>query len=112
VLTPQSRPSSLAARCAGAQGHYWAYHDVLYAHYPALSDSDLKGYAATLALNTAAFNTCLDSQSDFNALGAGLQDGMNKGFFATPAFLVNSTPVFGGQSLDTFVGVIDPLLGK
>jgi protein-disulfide isomerase len=110
VLTPQSRPSSLAARCAGDQGKYWEYHDILYDHYPALEDSDLKRYASNMGLDTTAFNQCLDAQTHFDALGAGLQDGMNKGFFATPAFLVNSTAVFGGETLDYFEKIIDPIL--
>lgn len=111
VLTPQSRPTSLAARCAGDQGKYWEYHDTLYANYPSYGDSDLKRYAANLGLDTAAFNQCLDTQKDLDALGAGLQDGMKKGFFATPAFLVNDKPVLGGQSFEYFVGVIEPFLG-
>lgn len=112
VLTPQSRPSSLAARCAGDQGKYWDYHDVLYAHYPALDDGDLKGYASSMGLDTKAFDACLDAQTHFDELGAGLQDGMNQGFFATPAFLVNGTSVFGGQTLEYFEGVIDPMLSQ
>ena len=110
VLSPQSRPSSLAARCAGDQGKYWQYHDVLYAHYPALENSDLKGYAADMGLDTASFNQCLDAQTHFDRLGLGLADGMNYGIFATPAFRVNGKLIQGGQSFEYFSSVIDSML--
>ena len=47
-----ARAAHEAARCAGAAGKYWAYHDRLFAAQPAFRRSDLLTYAAELGLVT------------------------------------------------------------
>lgn len=110
VQSELSRPAALAARCAGDQGKYWQYHDVLSARFPALEVSDLKKYATKMGLDTAAFNQCLDSQKFFEQVAGGLKNGMDHGIFATPEFLVNNFLVKGGQSFEVFTRIIDRLL--
>ena len=50
-----------AGECANEQGAYWKYHDLLFQNQSALDDASLKNYAASLGLDTAVFNQCLDS---------------------------------------------------
>lgn len=47
-----------------------------------------KSYAADLALDTDAFNTCLDSGETASAVRADIQDGSARGVSATPSFLI------------------------
>ncbi|UCD02943.1 MAG: DsbA family protein, partial [Candidatus Aenigmatarchaeota archaeon] len=49
-----------ASECAGEQGKFWEYHDVLY-DTRALSVSDLKQHAKDLGLDSTKFDSCLDS---------------------------------------------------
>ncbi len=49
-----------AARCAGDQGAYWAYHATLLQEQPRLGAEDLVRYARRLGLETARFETCLE----------------------------------------------------
>src|SRR5439155_20863826 len=43
------------AEAAGAQGQFWAMHDVLFENPQALGDEDLVGYAGALGLDEARF---------------------------------------------------------
>jgi protein-disulfide isomerase len=62
-----SEKAAEAARCAGAQGKFWEYHDVLF--YSKQVDVDaLKEHARVLKLNGDAFDTCLDSGSQATAV--------------------------------------------
>ena len=58
---PNALPAALAARCAGAQGRYWEYHDLLFVAQPDLSRDHLIGYARRLGLDAPGFTECLDT---------------------------------------------------
>jgi protein-disulfide isomerase len=65
-----------------------------------------------MKLDTAAFNTCLDSGkytqlvTDQTDLGRGL------GVQSTPTFAVNGQPVVGAQPYENFKQTIDALLAR
>ena len=50
-----------AARCAGALGQYWPYHDRLFAAQPDFERDELVRYAGELGLSRDAFVACLDA---------------------------------------------------
>jgi len=107
IITDQSPKAAEAALCAFDQGQFWQYHDLLYQKAPALSVSDLKSYAAQLGLDAARFNACLDSGQHAAQVEADLHDGLNRGFRATPAFLINGKPLLGPPSFDQLSTLID-----
>jgi protein-disulfide isomerase len=53
--------AAYAAHCAAEQDAYWAYHDVLLFEQPNLAPLDLSRYAARLELDSARFETCVQS---------------------------------------------------
>jgi protein-disulfide isomerase len=66
-LGPESTRAAEAAKCAGAQGKFWDYHDTLYQsqngeNQGAFADPKLKGFAKTLGLDITQFNTCLTTK--------------------------------------------------
>jgi len=86
-----------AARCAGEQGKFWEYHDVLF--YSKLLDVDaLKEHARVLKLDGDKFDECLDSGSEAAAVKQDLEEGKSLGLTGTPSFFVNG---------HFFSGVID-----
>lgn len=86
-----------AARCAGEQGKFWDYHDVLF--YSRQIDVDaLKEHARTLKLDTDKFDACLDSGSQAAAVKQDLEEAKGLGLTGTPSFFVNG---------HFFSGVID-----
>jgi protein-disulfide isomerase len=83
-----SEKAAEAARCAGEQGKFWEYHDVLF--YSKQMDVDaLKEHARVLKLNGEAFDTCLDSGSEAKAVKQDLEEGKDLGLTGTPSFFVN-----------------------
>ena len=107
IITPESPKAAEAAYCALDQGKFWQYHDLLYLKAPALNINDLKTYAAQLGLDTAKFNTCLETGQHANDVQADLKDGLSRGFRATPAFLVNAQVYAGPPSYEQLSQLID-----
>jgi protein-disulfide isomerase len=99
-------PAALAARCAGAQGRYWEYHDLLFVAQPDFSRDELVGYARRLGLDVPAFTTCLDSAQFRDAVLADRREGREAGVQGTPTFFINGEKLEGAQPLEEFRAVI------
>jgi protein-disulfide isomerase len=111
-IHPHAAKASEAAHCAGDQGKYWEYHDVLFANQRALQEEHLRKYAAGLNLNTAAFGTCLDAGKHASRVQAGLQEATQLGLSSTPSVFINGRLVMGAQSLEVFQGIIEDELQR
>jgi protein-disulfide isomerase len=108
---PNAVPAALAARAAGAQGKFWAMHDVLYARQPEWeNDRDaeerFKGYAAELGLDQQAFDRALDTEEYAAAITSAANAGRQQGVNSTPTYLVD------GQRVDanSLIAAIDAAL--
>ncbi len=77
-----------AARCAGAQDKFWPYHDRLFTSKQ-LDLSQLKQLASELHLDTARFNTCLESGQQAAAVEKDVAEAHKIGLTATPSFFLN-----------------------
>jgi protein-disulfide isomerase len=99
-----------ASECADDQGAYWKYHDLLFQNQSALDDASLKNYAASLALDTAAFDQCLDSDKYLTEVQKDEQDGITAGVQGTPSFFVNGMPLTGAQPYSAFQTAIEAAL--
>ncbi len=96
-----------ATECASDQDAFWQYHDYLFAHQSgenggAFSKEYLKQFAADLGLNTADFNSCLDSSKYAATVTAETQAAQQLGVRSTPTFVVNGRPVLGAQPYAVF----------
>jgi protein-disulfide isomerase len=111
-IHPEAVKASEAAHCAGDQGKYWEYHDVLFANQRALQPDLLKKYAADLRLNAAAFNSCLDSGRHAARVQAGLQEATGLGLSSTPSIFINGRLLAGAHPFETFKAVIDEELER
>ena len=104
--------AALAARCAGAEGKFWEYHDAIFANQGALSEADLKTLAAKLGLNTEQFDHCLDSREYEQAVERDQREGTRIGVRGTPYFLINGEALYGAQSYQAFKTAIDRALAQ
>ena len=104
---PQARPAAEAAQCANEQGQFWPYHDRLFGEPGKLSDADLKQSAATLGLDAAKFNACVDQHKYRAVVDTDAQAGNDAGVTGTPAFFINGRLLSGAQPFDAFKRVID-----
>ena len=105
-LHPQSRAAHEAARCAGEQGRFWAFHDQLYVGAPK-SAGDLDSVARAIGLDTAAFDACVSDGRTRRTVQRGVDQAQRLSVSGTPTFFVNGRPLVGAQPLDAFVRVID-----
>jgi len=69
-----------------------------------------KGYASELGLDTAAFNSCLDSGETDAEVERQMQEGLSRGVQSVPAFSVNDWPISGAQDFGVFESTIDKAL--
>lgn len=101
AMHPNAVPTARAARAAGAQGHFWAMHDLLYARQDEWAgDRDvtqrLLGYATALGLDQQAFKRALNDGQYAAAITAAIADGTSLGINATPTYRVDGTNVGAG----------------
>lgn len=85
----RAQKAAEAARCAGAQGKFWVYHDVLFQSGGALGVAQLKQHARVLKLDGERFDQCLDNGEMAAAVTKDLEEGKDLGLTGTPSFFVN-----------------------
>ncbi len=96
-----------AATCAAEQGKFWEMHDKLFENQGALQVEALKKRAAELSLDTAAFDSCLDSGRHAAEWQQDTADAQRYGVTGTPAVFVNGRLLSGAQPFEGFAQVID-----
>lgn len=116
-LGKESTDAANAALCAKEQSKFWEYHDKLYnsqngENQGAFSTDNLKKIATDLGLNTAKFNSCLDSQKYNSQVQADVAEANRNGFQSTPSTAIGTTPVIGAQPYSQFKTIIDQELTK
>jgi protein-disulfide isomerase len=107
-----ARRAAEAARCAGEQGRFWEFHDLLYRSDPDASDAAFGRLAAEAKLDAAALLSCVASGRQAAAVKADSDAGSALGVNSTPSFFVNGRPFNGSQSAESFSKLIDDELGR
>jgi len=100
-----------AAHCAGAQGKYWEYHDLL-AKDKLLAMTALKANARTLSLDTAAFDKCLDSGEKAPIIDLHKKEAETLGVQGTPTFVVNGRFIGGTPDYDQLKTILEEELNE
>jgi protein-disulfide isomerase len=101
-----------ASECARDQGMFWEYHDILFANQNALGVASLKQYAADLGLDTATFNSCLDSGEKASLVTEDMAQGRAAGVSGTPGFVIGGELIVGAQPVSAFQPIINELLAE
>ncbi len=104
---PQAQSAAVGARCAGEQGKFWAFHDVLFADQSKLDEAGLAAHARTLGLDETLFHACVKSGKFKDKIEQDLQQGSKVGVAGTPAFFINGVFLNGAQPLAEFEQIID-----
>jgi protein-disulfide isomerase len=100
-------PAAEAANCAGAQGQYWAYHDLLFNGGKPLSAETYAAYATQVGLDTASFQECLDTHATLAEVQADYEYAADLGIRSTPTFFINGLAIVGAQPYESFKNIID-----
>jgi protein-disulfide isomerase len=103
-----------AARCAGAQGSFWAMHDRLFEGLKAWSSLEgeplletFVDYAVDLGLDEAAFRQCTESGRYGPLVRQSLWEGQQAGVAGTPSFLINDQLLSGAHPFEEFQRIIE-----
>jgi protein-disulfide isomerase len=92
--TDASLRSANAALCASEQGHFWDYHDTLYANQVTedaslFTDARLVTMAQNLKLDMTAFNQCYQAKKYTSLIQADIAQGGKLNITGTPSIFVN-----------------------
>jgi protein-disulfide isomerase len=116
VFAPKS---AVAALCAGDQGKFWPFHDLLFgkqAEWKEGDDAAMTAYATSLGLDAAKFKQCLKDAPDQALIDADSDLAQQVGVRGTPYFLLldartrTGTRIPGALPLDQFEKAIRDLL--
>jgi protein-disulfide isomerase len=104
-MHPDAQKAAEASHCAGAQGKYWEYHDLLFTSKQ-LDPAALKNHARDLKLDTKAFDTCLDTGEMAGVVKDQGSEAEALGISGTPSFFVNGRAVSGALTYEKLHAVI------
>lgn len=109
-IHPLAPQAAEAARCAGEQGKFWEYHDLLFGDQGRLAQAGLMDKARTLKLDEKQFESCLTSEKYKAQIEQDSKDGMRAGVTGTPGFFINGMFLNGNQPESTFESMIQEQL--
>jgi uncharacterized membrane protein/predicted DsbA family dithiol-disulfide isomerase len=95
TVHPDACLAACAAECAGRQGRFWDYHDVLFENHEHLERDSLFRYARDMQLDIPAFRSCLDDPATRVRVGADVEAGAHAGVGSTPTLFFNGRTVEG-----------------
>jgi len=99
---PNAQKAAEASECARDQGQFKAYHDKLFENQQALTLTSLKSYAKQLGLDSATFDSCLDSGIKATIVKEDFDEGKSVGVTGTPGFTINGQLLVGAQPFQEF----------
>lgn len=101
-----------SSRCAGEQGKFWEYHDLLFENPDKLNRTALSELARSIKLDEKQFDSCLSSGKFRPQVEQDLQDGIRAGVMGTPGIFINGILLSGAQAETAFERVIDSELAS
>ena len=104
---PNAQKASEAVECAAQQGKMWEMHEAVFDNQQAIDVASLKRYAQQVGVDTAKFNTCLDTGATAAIVNADTAAGSQAGVSGTPSFYVNGKQIVGAQPFSSFQAAID-----
>ena len=87
--------AAYAAECAGKQGRFWEYHDLLFENGERLGRDALITYAQRIGLDAGAFERCLEDPATQARVTADIEAATRAGVNSTPTLFINGRLVEG-----------------
>ena len=111
-MHPRSHLAAEAARCAGRQGKFWAFHDLLWARGRGPDREELDAVGRAVGVEAGAFQQCVDGRAEANAVAADSSVAQNLGLGVVPAIFVNGRPASAPVTTDQLVWLIESELRR
>ena len=109
-MHPNAPLASEAALAAHAQGKFWPYHDVLFAHQRELNRASLEKYAQEVGLDMAKFKKALDEHTYANVVKEDMKLGEGVGVSGTPTMIVGTERVANPTDFAMVSSMVDAKL--
>jgi protein-disulfide isomerase len=109
---PHAQKAAEASLCANDQKKFWEFYDALFTDQSKLDVPSLKQRAQSLGLNTATFNTCLDSGKQAGAVAKDKEDARKAGVSSTPTMFINGRILSGNRPYTEIRDVIEDELQR
>jgi protein-disulfide isomerase len=101
---PDAHAAALAAECAGAQGQFWPYADLLFARQAELGDDAYRAWAREVpGLDAARFEACLSQAEPAPRIERDQALAARLGLTALPTFFVNGRRLVGTWGLAALI---------
>jgi protein-disulfide isomerase len=111
-MHPHAQKAAEASLCANDQQRFWEFYDSLYTNQAQLEIAALKQRAVTLKMNTATFNTCLDSGRQAEAIRKDQDEARKAGVSSTPTMFINGRFLSGNQPYIVIRDIIEDELKR
>ena len=102
-IHPWARQAAVATDCAGRQGAFWPFHDLLYERQADWTNEKasekIDGYARGLNLDMPAFTACRGDASVQKAIDTDIQEARNRWVGGTPTFFINGKRFVNARQL-------------
>jgi protein-disulfide isomerase len=100
-IHPHAFMAALAAECAGAQGKFESFHDLLFGQQDSIGRVPWDELAAAAGIpNVGEFQECLGKRRFKGRIGRDLAAADEAGVRATPTFIFNGRVVSGANAVD------------
>lgn len=111
-MHPRAQKAAEASLCANEQKRFWEFHDSMFGNQADLTVDALKRRAVELKLDTAAFNSCLDSGRQADAVKKDSEEGSRLGVTSTPTMFINGRLLSGNQPYADIRAIIEDELQR
>jgi protein-disulfide isomerase len=109
-IHPHASVAAQAAEAAGAQGKFWAMHDLLYAHQATLADHTMDEFALKLGLEINKFKADLSSERFARRVREDSEGGQRSGVKGTPTLFINGMRYRGEVAYAPMLAAIESAL--
>jgi protein-disulfide isomerase len=107
VISLQSPRASQGAHCAGVQGAFWDYHDLVYEQHAGIGEEVIRNYAVALNLDMTQFDQCMDLAMMERKVRTNIDEARRIGLRGTPGFAINGRPLPAPPSYEQLVRLIE-----
>jgi protein-disulfide isomerase len=105
-IHPAALPAAKASLAAHSQGHFWEYHDRLFANQGNLSEQQLVHHAEVLGLDLPRFRAALADPSLEKAVIEDKELGKRLDVEGTPTLFVNGRQIYGAPSYEELSKIV------
>jgi len=109
---PFAKVAAEAAHCMHQQGHFWAYHDLLYDNLGATDRTVLGEFATRVGGDRKAFDRCMKSGASKQWVERSMAQARRLGLNATPSIFINGVKLLGLLPLPLLRRIVDKELQR